>query len=151
MILDETQLIGFGRCLAPFLAPGDLLALHGDLGAGKSTLARAILQGLGAEEDVPSPTFTLVQTYDFAFPVWHVDLYRLDAPEDALELGLEEAYDTALCLIEWPERLGASLPAHALHLRLALTGDETTRTLTLEDSPLARPALQDAVRLCSLR
>lgn len=148
MILDEAGLIGFGERLAPYLAAGDLLALHGDLGAGKSTLARAILQGLGAKEDIPSPTFTLVQTYDFAFPVWHVDLYRLDSPGDVLELGLEEAYDTALCLIEWPERLGPALPPHALHLRLLPAERGAARTLVVEPSTKTRPALMDAVRKC---
>lgn len=148
MILDEAQLIGFGWRLAPFLAPGDLLAFHGDLGAGKSTLARAILQGLGTREDVPSPTFTMVQTYDFAYPVWHVDLYRLESPEDVLELGLEEAYNTALCLIEWPERLGSSLPGHALHIYLSPAKGGAARTLVVEAAAKTRPALLDAAHQC---
>lgn len=148
MILDEAGLTDFGRRLALSLAPGDVLALHGPLGAGKSTLARAILQGLGAEEDIPSPTFTLVQTYDFGFPVWHVDLYRLDSPDDALELGLEDAFDTALCLIEWPERLGAYLPTCALHLRLSPAAGGATRALDIEASPHTRPALKDAAHRC---
>ena len=114
--------------LAAVLQPGDIIALHGDLGAGKSTLARGILHALGWPGEVPSPTFTLVQAYeDLPFPVWHVDLYRLNHPSEADALGLFET-DAAL-IIEWPERLGARLPADALHLTLSGSGD-AVRTLT---------------------
>jgi tRNA threonylcarbamoyladenosine biosynthesis protein TsaE len=119
--------------LAAVLRPGDIIALHGDLGAGKSTLARGVLQALGWAGEVPSPTFTLVQPYeDLPVPVWHVDLYRLDSPAEADALGLFET-DAAL-IIEWPERLGARLPADALHLTLSGSGDEV-RTLTWAPSP----------------
>lgn len=114
--------------LAAVLRPGDVVALSGDLGAGKSSLARALLHALGWADDVPSPTFTLVQPYgppELPFEVWHVDLYRLDTPEEAEALGLFEA-DAAL-LIEWPERLGARLPANALRLRLEGQGDQPRR------------------------
>lgn len=114
--------------LADVLRPGDIVALHGDLGAGKSTLARGVIHALGWPGDVPSPTFTLVQPYDdLPVPVWHVDLYRLDRPAEADALGLFET-DAAL-IIEWPERLGQRLPADALHLMLSGSGDEV-RTLT---------------------
>lgn len=114
--------------LAAMLRPGDIVALHGDLGAGKSTLARGVLHALGWPGNVPSPTFTLVQPYeDLPVPVWHVDLYRLDHPSEADALGLFET-DAAL-IIEWPERLGQRLPADALHLMLSGSGDEV-RTLT---------------------
>jgi tRNA threonylcarbamoyladenosine biosynthesis protein TsaE len=124
---DLAALEAFASRLAPLLQVGDALALSGDLGAGKTTLARAILAALGLEGEAPSPTFTLVQTYEppeLAAPVWHVDLYRLTRPDDALELGLEEGFATALCLIEWPERLGSWLPASALpiHLRWPQSG-----------------------------
>ena len=121
--------------LAALLRPGDIIALHGDLGAGKSTLARGIIHALGWPGEVPSPTFTLVQPYDppdLAFPVWHVDLYRLDTPAEADALGLFET-DAAL-IIEWPERLGARLPADALHLRLWGSGD-APRRLTWDAVP----------------
>lgn len=112
--------------LAAVLRPGDVVALSGDLGAGKSTLARQILQALGWAGDVPSPTFTLVQPYDdLAVPVWHVDLYRLDHPAEADALGLFET--EAALLIEWPQRLGARLPADALHLYLDGSGDAPRR------------------------
>lgn len=121
--------------LAEVLRPGDIIALHGDLGAGKSTLARGLLQALGWPGDVPSPTYTLVQPYDppdLPFPVWHVDLYRLESPAEADALGLFET-DAAL-IIEWPERLGGRLPAQALHLRLCGSGD-APRRLTWDAAP----------------
>ncbi|MFN3231426.1 MAG: tRNA (adenosine(37)-N6)-threonylcarbamoyltransferase complex ATPase subunit type 1 TsaE [Alphaproteobacteria bacterium] len=107
--------------LAPQLEPGDLILLYGDLGAGKTAFARCLIHALGIEDEVPSPTFTLVQTYPVEGrtfeSVWHMDLYRLEAPEEAWELGLEEALETGVTLIEWPERLGEDiLPDHlALH------------------------------------
>jgi tRNA threonylcarbamoyladenosine biosynthesis protein TsaE len=114
--------------LASVVRAGDVLALSGDLGAGKSTLARGLLQALGWVDDVPSPTYTLVQPYgppELPFEVWHVDLYRLNSPEEAAALGLFET-DAAL-LIEWPERLGALLPADALPLTLHGSGDQPRR------------------------
>ncbi|MBV8972104.1 MAG: tRNA (adenosine(37)-N6)-threonylcarbamoyltransferase complex ATPase subunit type 1 TsaE [Sphingomonadaceae bacterium] len=127
MIVDEPELAAVAAVLAALLRPGNVVALSGDLGAGKTTFARAVLHGLGWAGEVPSPTFTLVQVYPTTPPVWHVDLYRLDSPGEAAALGLEEAGDAVL-LIEWPERLGAGLPTDALRLHLA--GSGTTRTLT---------------------
>lgn len=115
-----------GRALAVRLAPGDVIALSGDLGAGKSTLARGILAGLGHDGDVPSPTFPLVIPYDppgVRLPVWHVDLYRLDGADEAEELGLDDVLDDGALLIEWPERLGARLWREALILSLAIAAD----------------------------
>jgi tRNA threonylcarbamoyladenosine biosynthesis protein TsaE len=112
------------RDLASLLRPGDTVALSGDLGAGKTSLARAILSALGWAGEVPSPTYTLVQVYEppsLRLAVWHVDLYRLDSPDEAETLGLFET--EAALLIEWPERLGARLPADALRLHLAGSGD----------------------------
>ena len=113
--------------LAHTLRPGDIVALSGDLGAGKTSFARAILAALGWAGEVPSPTFTLVQPYPTTPEVWHVDLYRLDDPAEADALGLFET--DAVLLIEWPERLGARLPAGALRLHLDGAG-EATRRLT---------------------
>lgn len=126
-----------GAALAAVLRPGDVLALSGELGAGKTTLARGILRGLGLEGEAPSPTFTLVQTYEppeTRLPVWHCDLYRLDDPEEAIELGLDDARDDAVLLIEWPERLGRFLPADALRLRLEGAGTPE-RSLTADVPP----------------
>jgi tRNA threonylcarbamoyladenosine biosynthesis protein TsaE len=111
------------RGMADVTRPGDTLLLSGDLGAGKSHFARAFIRhALGAtsaEVDIPTPTFTLVQTYDTAAgDVWHADLYRLTGPDDTIELGLDEAMDTARCLIEWPERLAPDWPDAAVLLRI---------------------------------
>ncbi|MSQ87273.1 MAG: tRNA (adenosine(37)-N6)-threonylcarbamoyltransferase complex ATPase subunit type 1 TsaE [Alphaproteobacteria bacterium] len=104
--------------LAGIVQIGDVIGLSGDLGAGKTTFARGFVRALtNAHDDVPSPTFTLMQAYDTAKgPLWHCDLYRLTKPDDALELGLEEAFGTSICLVEWPERMGTLLPKSRLLL-----------------------------------
>jgi tRNA threonylcarbamoyl adenosine modification protein YjeE len=124
------------RALAPRLRPGDTLALAGGLGAGKSLFARALiaarLEALGRAEDIPSPTYTLVQTYDLEdAQLWHADLYRFGSPDEAAELGLDEAFDHAICLIEWPDRLGPALPDRRLTLDLAFAPAEDARLATL--------------------
>lgn len=110
--------------LAPHLRAGDAVMLHGQLGAGKSHFARALIRArLGRMEDVPSPSFTLVQVYDAGdVEIWHADLYRLSHPDDVLELGLVDAFATAICLVEWPDRLGPMIPPGALHLTLSAEG-----------------------------
>lgn len=120
-----------GARIAAALRPGDLVALSGDLGAGKTTLARAILAALGVDETVPSPTFTLVQAYETArLPVSHYDLYRLKRPSEMQELGLDEALDNGAVLVEWPER--AELP-DGLHV--TLDADGGTRRAVLNGAP----------------
>ncbi|MGE5504013.1 MAG: tRNA (adenosine(37)-N6)-threonylcarbamoyltransferase complex ATPase subunit type 1 TsaE [Actinomycetota bacterium] len=121
-LADEAATIRLGQRLAGLVRTGDVLALSGGLGAGKTTLARALIRALtDPDEEVPSPTFTLVQGYDAeAGPVWHFDLYRLDRPDDAVELGLDDALADGITLIEWPERLGPLLPRRRLDLRLAV-------------------------------
>ncbi|WIY26798.1 tRNA (adenosine(37)-N6)-threonylcarbamoyltransferase complex ATPase subunit type 1 TsaE [Parasedimentitalea psychrophila] len=119
--------------IAAALRPGDCLLLEGPIGAGKTHFARQLIQSLlPIFEDVPSPTFTLVQTYDVPTgELWHADLYRLSSLDEVEELGLIEAFDTAICLIEWPDRLAELTPPHALHLRFALDIDHAdTRHLT---------------------
>lgn len=121
---DDAATAALGESLAGQLQAGDTVLLEGQIGAGKSHLARALIRArLGRLEDVPSPTFTLVQTYDTEEgEIWHVDLYRLSHPDEVLELGLEQAFGSAICLIEWPDRLGPHLPADALHLQLSIEG-----------------------------
>ena len=110
--------------LAAIVQPGDVVGLSGHLGAGKTTFARGFVRALThPTNDVPSPTFTLVQTYDTAKgSLWHCDMYRLTKPDDALELGLDEAFATSICLIEWPERIGQLLPARRLLLSFGFDG-----------------------------
>ncbi|WP_037371802.1 tRNA (adenosine(37)-N6)-threonylcarbamoyltransferase complex ATPase subunit type 1 TsaE [Salipiger mucosus] len=117
--------------LAPGLRPGDVLLLSGEIGAGKTHFARCLIQALQEmPEDVPSPTFTLVQSYDTpAGEVWHADLYRLGDPDQVEELGLFEAFETAICLVEWPDRLGELAPPEALSLHFTAGEDEDARRL----------------------
>lgn len=123
--------------LADRLKPGDILCLDGDLGAGKTHFARSLIQHLqaaeGRVEDVPSPTFTLVQTYEAGgHEIWHADLYRLSDPQEVDELGLTDAFDSAICLVEWPDRLGDEMPARALWLSLRMVpGQDDARALTI--------------------
>lgn len=139
-LADESRTRALARALAPHLGAGDVLALRGEIGAGKSLFARALIKArlaaVGRDEDVPSPTFTLVQTYRAGdLEIWHSDLYRLTDPDEVFELGLDEAFGTALCLVEWPERLGAGpLPAEALTLGFAPGPDEGARILTLSSA-----------------
>lgn len=121
---NDADTAALGARIASACAPGDVIALRGDLGAGKSTLARALIRALMGEEiDVPSPTFTLVQTYAApGLDIWHFDLYRLQDPREARELGLDESAD-GLCLIEWPERLAGDLPGQRLDISLSFSGD----------------------------
>lgn len=121
-----------GAAIARLLHAGDIVALHGDLGAGKTTLARALITALGYAGEVPSPTFTLVQTYDLSpAAVWHFDLYRIDDPEEIIELGMEEAQADAISLIEWPERMDAQLPPDRLDIVLSYTDAEESRRAAL--------------------
>ena len=121
--LEATDALG--ARIAASLRVGDAVALQGDLGAGKTTLARAILRALGVSENVPSPTFTLVQSYETPrLVVRHYDLYRIEQPGDIDELGMDEALDEGAALIEWPEHAGTRLPPNALHIALSFSNTE---------------------------
>lgn len=139
-VSDPLDMAAFADVLSPFATRGDVLALRGPLGAGKTLFARAFIAararaaGLGptAIGEVPSPTFTLVQTYDLPdASIWHFDMFRLERPEDALELGIEDAFALAISLIEWPERLGAYLPHTRLDLEIGFTDQPTEREIRL--------------------
>lgn len=128
---DQTALLA--KRLGALLVSGDTLLLSGGIGAGKTHFARELIQSLQDQpEDVPSPTFTLVQTYDTASgEVWHSDLYRLNAVDEVIELGLLDAFETAICLVEWPDRLDDLAPSDALSLGFELGKGENERQLTL--------------------
>ena len=124
-LADETATEALGATLAARLKPGDVVGLRGELGAGKTTLARAILRAAAGDPDliVPSPTFTLVEVYETPRGTyWHFDLYRLETPEQVFELGWEEALAGGIALIEWPGRLGNLLPRH-LSVTLEVDGE----------------------------
>ena len=121
---DEAATRRLGAAIAAVLAPGDAVCLSGPLGAGKSTLARALVRALTTpDEEVQSPTFTLVQFYEGAgLKVAHFDLYRLNSPDEAYEIGLDEALEDGAAVIEWPERLEGHLPPHRLDVEIAPEG-----------------------------
>ena len=115
---SENETTALAVKIGNILKPADIILLYGEIGAGKSFLCRALLHHIFSPElEVPSPTFTLVQTYEGdEMEYWHCDLYRLNNPEEAIELGLDEAFETAICLIEWPDRLGSLIPKRALSI-----------------------------------
>lgn len=131
-LADEAETARLGQALAPLLRPGEAICLSGPLGAGKTSLARALIRTLTSpEEETPSPTFTLVQFYEGAdLTLAHFDLYRLTDPDEAYEIGLDEALDTGAALIEWPERLEGRLPPDRLDIEIALDGEGRMARLT---------------------
>jgi len=139
VVEDETGTARVADMVARAAVPGDVIALHGDLGSGKTAFARAFIRALtAADEEVPSPTFTLVQTYQAgAGTIYHFDFYRIEDPDEAWEIGIEEAFADGIALIEWPERLGSLLPADRLDVRLEIPpeGDDNTRRVTLIAGP----------------
>ena len=152
-LADPAATAQLGRALAPHLAAGDTVTLSGGLGAGKSHLARALIEArlkvAGRSESVPSPSYTLVQVYDLdGVQLWHADLYRLSGVDELAELGLDEAFATAICLVEWPDRLGRALPARNLAIALDFAeGPDDTRRATIRatgDWPWLNDALAGA-------
>src|SRR5262245_48693513 len=132
---DEAATAAFAARISELAVTGDIIALKGDLGAGKTTFARAFLRARGYEEEVPSPTFTLLQVYDLdSATVWHFDLYRLRSPEEAWELGIEDAFNEGISLIEWPERLGPLMPGRRLEIGFEFGGRPEARLATLDAS-----------------
>lgn len=140
---DQTE--NLARILSKTISSGDTVLLSGPVGAGKTHFARSLIKSLLIEdEDVPSPTFTLVQTYETQVgEVWHTDLYRLSTEQEIEELGLSDAMTDAICLIEWPDRLGVFTPNDALNIDLAPSDALDMRTLTAHwDDPKWGPILE---------
>jgi tRNA threonylcarbamoyladenosine biosynthesis protein TsaE len=131
-LADEAETGRLGQRIAPLLQPGDAVCLSGPLGAGKTSLARALIRALTSpDEETPSPTFTLVQFYEGpGLSLAHFDLYRLTDPDEAYEIGLDEALETGAALIEWPERLEGRLPPDRLDIEIALDGEGRMARLT---------------------
>jgi tRNA threonylcarbamoyladenosine biosynthesis protein TsaE len=119
-LADEGAAVKLGAALAPGLQTGDIICLEGPLGAGKTTCARGLIKAFCGAREVPSPTFTLVETYqkpqNSDAALWHFDLYRLERPRDVYELGFEDALGDGICLIEWSDRIAGLLPAEQLRL-----------------------------------
>ncbi|MCR9212743.1 MAG: tRNA (adenosine(37)-N6)-threonylcarbamoyltransferase complex ATPase subunit type 1 TsaE [Proteobacteria bacterium] len=135
--IDET--VAFASSLAGFLRAGDILALEGDLGSGKTVFARAIVHALcGEEVEVPSPTFNLLLTYECqgtGIPLYHYDLYRLEQSEEVLELDIEDAFDEGISLIEWPGQMGSFLPPTALTVQIKTMPSANSREISLLGNP----------------
>jgi tRNA threonylcarbamoyladenosine biosynthesis protein TsaE len=132
---DENATAAFAARVAALARPGDVIALSGELGAGKTSFARTFIRARGGDDEVPSPTFTLVQTYELpGGAVWHFDLYRLRHAEEAWELGIEDAFRDGISLIEWPERLGGLLPARRLDIALEFQPEPSARRAALSGS-----------------
>ncbi|MBN9319743.1 MAG: tRNA (adenosine(37)-N6)-threonylcarbamoyltransferase complex ATPase subunit type 1 TsaE [Caulobacterales bacterium 68-7] len=130
-LADEAATADLGRALAAHLRPGWAICLKGPLGAGKSTLARTLIRALTTpDEEVPSPTFTLVQAYDGTIPVSHFDLYRLSSPDEAYEIGFDEALRDGAVIVEWPQRLGDAQPTDRLDVDIEPEGEGRRATLT---------------------
>lgn len=130
--LDLTAFVAAARAFAATLQAGDVVALAGDLGAGKTTFVSAAVRALGSEADVASPTFTFWHRYAGPVALEHLDLYRIDDPSEAVELGLDEALATGgIAFVEWPERLPGFVPASAVRVFIAGSGDGP-RTITIE-------------------
>jgi tRNA threonylcarbamoyladenosine biosynthesis protein TsaE len=134
-VASEADTVQIAESVAALARRGDVIALSGDLGAGKTAFARGFIRALaGREQDVPSPTFTLLQVYETgATPIYHFDLYRIEAPSEVWELGFDEAPAEGIVLIEWPERLGPLLPADRLEITISMPagGGETERRIVI--------------------
>jgi len=154
-LADQAATERLAAVMAPHLAAGHVIGLTGGLGAGKSVFARALigarLHALGRPEEIPSPTYTLVQTYDVGgAELWHADLYRLGDLSELAEIGLEDAFGTAICVVEWADRLGPALPPGALILGLAPeAADPDARRATLRAAGPAWDWLPGALAGCA--
>ncbi len=132
---NEQETIAAAARLATSAKAGDVFLLDAPMGAGKSVFARGFIRALcGQDKDVPSPTFTLVQTYECdTAQLWHFDLYRLETPDEVLNIGWDDALSgDAICLIEWPQKAGEYLPPHAQHISIEITG-ENARRICVDD------------------
>jgi len=131
LIDNEADMLAFGAQIIGQFSVGQTVCLTGGLGAGKTTLVRGMIQSVLGEIEVPSPTYTLVQTYDMPdFELWHCDMYRLERPEDGYELGLIDAFEDAVCMIEWPDKLGDLIPEGVRHIDIQFEGEGRKITLT---------------------
>ncbi len=146
-VADETATEALAAKIAGICGAGDLIALHGPLGIGKSVFARAFIRArAGADEEVPSPTFTLVQPYDCEpAPIYHFDLYRLNQADEILELGFEDALADGTVLVEWPDRLGPYMPRDRLDIEIMQGARENARIIRLTGQGYWRARVSDVI------
>lgn len=129
---SEAETLAIAAEFAATLRPGDVVALTGDLGAGKTVFTRGVAAALGVTGEVTSPTFTLIQEYRGGIPLYHMDLYRLNSEREILDIGVEEYfYGDGICLVEWAEKLGGLLPADAIRVTIRHV-DRQSREITIE-------------------
>ena len=149
-LADDAATARIGAALGRALTIGDTVLLAGGLGAGKTALARAAvaarLADVGRVDDIPSPTFTLVQTYEADIPIWHADLYRLGGVDEVYELGLDDAFDSAATLVEWPDRLGPLTPRRALRVELDFGANGLGRVAVFQPTGPGWSGLMDALK-----
>ena len=147
-LADAAATDRLGRALAARLGAGTAVLLSGPVGVGKTHLARALIRAAQASagrapEDVPSPTYTLVQCYEAGMlEIWHADLYRLSTPDEVFELGLADAFERALVLVEWPDRLGRERPEASVEIALRPTADGAARTALIRTPPDLAPVVE---------
>src|SRR6516164_11863965 len=139
---DEAATAALAARISALAEVGDVIALKGDLGCGKTSFARSFIHARGGTEEVPSPTFTLVQIYEIgSVAIWHFDLYRIKSPEEAWELGIEDAFVEGISLIEWPERLGPLLPGRRLEIEFMFGEQPEARRAVLDAGEGWQPRL----------
>lgn len=127
---NEEDTLKIAAQFAKILKPGDIVALHGTLGVGKTAFTRGVIQALSNAKEVPSPTFTLLQTYDTAhFTLYHFDMYRLKSPEEAYEIGIEDSFADGVSFIEWPEKIGSLLPKKHIDVLIEIKPDHRLITI----------------------
>lgn len=130
IVKTEEETISLGKKIGKKLKKGDVIAIDGSLAAGKTYLTKGIAQGLGIDEDVTSPTFTLISEYSGRLHLYHMDVYRLEGVEDFLDLGTEEMlYGEGVCVIEWSEKVKAALPANTIHIKIFVNEDNSRKII----------------------
>lgn len=141
---SETETFELGRKLSCELKPGAVVSLEGDLGTGKTAMAKGIAAGLGITEPITSPTFTLVNTYEGNTTLHHFDVYRVDDADELYTIGWEEYFDgDAVTVVEWGDRFPELLPSHTLHIRLS-RDDEDPESRIIIISPVTRACFEEA-------
>lgn len=130
---SASETIALGKKIGAHLHAGDVIAMHGSLGAGKTTITKGIALALGITEDITSPTFCLISEYQGSLPLYHMDVYRLEGADDFVNLGADDMlYGSGVCIIEWSEKIASEIPENAIHLFIETNAD-FSRTIKIEN------------------